>query len=82
MTAELGGAVFFFHNAKTRAAMENNFHKVLLPAIQEGLTEKAKEKGGGEESLPPLRGGALYLDGNLLSEDPEDCGFAGYCHEY
>ena len=60
-------AVFFFHTDKSRRAMKKNFHEVLMPAIREGLERK---------------GGALYLDGRELAEDPEECGFAGHCHEY
>ena len=70
---EKSGAVWRFHTAKSRKAMANNFNDVLLPSIREGLSDD-KDK--------PLRGGALYLDGKKLAEDPEECGFPGYCHEY
>ena len=67
------GATWFFHTAKSRKAMANNFNDVLLPSIREGLSD---------DKDAPLRGGALYLDGKKLAEDPEECGFPGYCHEY
>ena len=70
---EKSGAVWRFHTAKSRKAMANNFNDVLLPSIREGLSDD-KDK--------PLRGGALYLDGKKLAEDPEECGFPGHCHEY
>jgi len=64
---------FFFHTDKSREAMKNNYEKVLMPSFREGLAPP-----GGK----PLHGGKLYLDGKLLAEDPEKCGFPGYCYEY
>ena len=64
---------FFSHTDESREAMKNNYEEVLMPSFREGLAPP-----GGK----PLRGGELYLDGKLLAEDPDTCGFPGYGYEY